>query len=128
MSKMSSKVASNLETPSLCALARQAARGHRACEELLQRCRPIVHAIVLDRVRNPEVAEDLTQEALADLAQALPRLRESAAFNVWLRQITINRCRMWWRRPQPVRPAGGSSAASTLRRPPWQQGSGSVNL
>jgi RNA polymerase sigma-70 factor (ECF subfamily) len=99
---MSSKVASNLETPALCALARQAARGHRACEELLQRCRPIVHAIVLDRVRNPEVAEDLTQEALADLAQALPRLRESAAFNVWLRQITINRCRMWWRRPQPV--------------------------
>lgn len=101
MSDMSKSAASKIGAPSLCALAREAARGHRACEELLQRCRPLVHAIILDRVRNPEVAEDLTQEALADVAQALPRLRETAAFNVWLRQIAINRCRRWWRRPQP---------------------------
>ncbi|MEI6499735.1 MAG: sigma-70 family RNA polymerase sigma factor [Armatimonadota bacterium] len=69
-------------------------------ERLLARCRPIVQALILDRVRNPEVAEDLTQETLTDLSQSLPHLRDRQAFVGWLREIAINRCRRWWRRPE----------------------------
>lgn len=69
-----------------------------AVEALLLRARPLVHAIILDRVRNPEAAEDLTQEALTDLVQGLSELREPGAFLSWVRTIALNRCRMWWRR------------------------------
>ncbi len=82
-------------------LARDVARGHAEMDLLLQRCRPIVFAVVLDRVHNPELSEDLTQEALTAVAQALPGLREPRAFYAWLRQIAVNRCKMWWRRPRP---------------------------
>ena len=87
--------------PALPDLAREAASHRAALEPLLRRCRPIVYAIVLDRVHHPDTAEDLTQDALADLVQALPGLRDCQAFPAWLRQIAINRCRMWWRRPRP---------------------------
>jgi RNA polymerase sigma factor (sigma-70 family) len=70
-----------------------------AMSRLLQRCRPAVYALILDRVHRPEVAEDLAQEALSDVARGLSALREPAAFAGWLRELALNRCRRWWRRP-----------------------------
>lgn len=69
--------------------------------QALARYRPLVYALILDRVHHAEVAEDLTQETLAAAAGALPRLREPRAVRAWLRQIALNCCRMWWRRPEP---------------------------
>lgn len=97
---MTNQTARTETTQTLGELARQAARGRKALEALLPRCRPIVYALVLDRVHHPDLAEDLTQETLADVAQALPRLRDPSAFVGWLKQVAINRCRMWWRRAQ----------------------------
>ena len=85
---------------SLAELAAQASTSPEALESLLRRCRPALYALILDRVGQREVAEDLTQEALTDVARSLPRLREPSAFAAWLRQIAINRCKMWWRRPE----------------------------
>jgi len=79
-------------------LARAAQQSPTDREALLARARPFVHAVILDRVRRPEAAEDLTQEALADLVRGLPGLRDPGAVLAWLRQIALNRCRMYWRR------------------------------
>lgn len=111
-------------------LARQAQRDPAAVEPLLCRARPFVHALIVDRVRQPEAAEDLTQEALADLAEGLPRLRDAEAVLPWLRQIALNRCRMYWRRrdlqfEQLDDHAGGLRAHDaytvTAQRERWRQ-------
>lgn len=88
------------EPVSLAELAAAAQQTPAALEDLLRRCRPILYAIILDRVHIADVAEDLVQEALHDVMQGLPALRETRAVPAWLRQIALNRCRMWWRRPQ----------------------------
>jgi DNA-directed RNA polymerase specialized sigma24 family protein len=67
-------------TSSLCELASKPRHGHHALELLLQRCRPIIYALVLDRVHNPEVAEDLTQEVLTEVAQSVRKLRDPRAW------------------------------------------------
>jgi RNA polymerase sigma factor (sigma-70 family) len=127
---MSASAVPTTAVPPLADLARQARADRQACELLLQRCRPIVYSLVLDRVHNPEPAEDLTQEVLADMAQALPRLREPRAFHAWLRQIAINRCRQWWRRcPEEPRPLSDDYQrlvredvfAEAARRETWRE-------
>ncbi|MBU0608882.1 MAG: sigma-70 family RNA polymerase sigma factor [Armatimonadetes bacterium] len=111
-------------------LARAAQQAPAALEALLARARPLVHALILDRVRRPEAAEDLTQEALADLVRGLPGLRDPGAVLAWLRQIALNRCRMYWRRQAleyalPSADHGGLRAEDaytvTARREMWRQ-------
>lgn len=101
-----------------------------ALEPLLRRARPFLYALVLDRVRQPEAAEDLTQEALTDLVQGLPELRDPTAFLPWLRTIALNRCRMYWRRrelqyaefdEQVQGPRGHDAYAITAQRETWRQ-------
>lgn len=111
-------------------MARTAQREPAGLEPLLRRARPFVHALILDRVRRPEAAEDLTQEALADLAQGLPALRDTAAVVPWLRQIALNRCRMYWRRREIEYETLGESESRlhapdtyvlTAQRESWRQ-------
>jgi RNA polymerase sigma-70 factor (ECF subfamily) len=51
-------------------------------------------------------AADVTQESFVAAWQQLPRLRDDAAFNPWLRRICVNRARNWLRsrsrRPRAV--------------------------
>jgi RNA polymerase sigma factor (sigma-70 family) len=79
-------------------LVRRAQRQPQQIEPLLQRVRPLVRALILDRIHQPEAAEDLTQDALADVVRGLPALHEPNSFLPWLRTIALNRCRMHWRR------------------------------
>lgn len=111
-------------------LVRPAQRHPAARDPLLRRARPFLYALILDRVHRPEVAEDLTQDALTDVACALPHLRDAAAFPAWLRQIALNRCRMYWRRAELAFntldeeiPTGQASDAYTLtaQRETWRQ-------
>jgi RNA polymerase sigma-70 factor (ECF subfamily) len=73
----------------------------RAFDELARRYRPGVYALCLDRTRDFDTAEDLTQEALLKAHAALGDLREPEAFGPWLRRIALNCCRSWLRRPAP---------------------------
>ncbi|MCE5238549.1 sigma-70 family RNA polymerase sigma factor [bacterium] len=78
-------------------LARRAHGEAGALDDLLHRVRPFVYALILDRIRRPEVAEDLTQEALTDVVRGLPGLHDPSALTAWLRRIALNRCRQYWR-------------------------------
>ena len=73
--------------------------------EQLERYRPLLLAVALDRTGDPEVARDIGQEALELALTHLDQLREPAALPGWLRAIAINCCRQYMRRGWE-RPAG----------------------
>jgi len=66
----------------------------------LQLYRPLIRGW-LHRHRLQEVdVEDLGQDVLAVVVQELPHFRHdgrAGAFRSWLRQVTVNRLRTWWR-------------------------------
>ena len=66
--------------------------------DLIERYRPLVHGVVLERVRNSEDAEDLVQETFVHAHQELSRLEDGARFAVWLSVIAGNTVTDWWRR------------------------------
>lgn len=61
-------------------------------------------------------AADVAQESFVAAWQQLPRLRDSRAFEAWLRRICITRSRNWLRtrgrRPRAAIDTGGGDAAS----------------
>jgi RNA polymerase sigma-70 factor, ECF subfamily len=87
------------QTYDLVAAAKQGERA--AFDALVARYRHGIWALCLDRVGNFDLAEDLTQETILRAYAALPELRADAAFGPWLRQIAVNCCRIWLRRPLP---------------------------
>ncbi len=72
-----------------------------AFRRLAERYRHGVYALCLDRTGDFDLAEDLTQDAILKARAQLRSLREPAAFPAWLRQIALNCCRAWQRRPWP---------------------------
>ncbi|HYM15327.1 MAG TPA: sigma-70 family RNA polymerase sigma factor [Dehalococcoidia bacterium] len=70
-----------------------AARGDSAAfEELYDRHAQGIYNMVLRSVREPRAAEDLCQEIWMKAHRELPRLREPAAFSLWLYRIAAKRC------------------------------------
>src|SRR5262245_57290013 len=64
----------------------------------------------LSRLGELSLAEDAAQEAFLEAYQQLPRLREPAAFTVWLRKIILKQCdRIARRRRVPTEPLDGST-------------------
>ena len=51
-----------------------------------------VYNLALRLVRNPQEAEDLSQEAFVRAWQAMPRFRADARFRTWLYRIVTNLC------------------------------------
>lgn len=77
----------------------RAARGDaEAFRELVVSHRRLVYAICLAESVDPAEAEDLTQEVFLLVHRDLPGLREPEKFLAWLRQVTRNACRLWFRR------------------------------
>lgn len=71
---------------------RDARAGDRqAFARLVARHARMVTAVALARVRDPEVALEVAQEAFLDAWRTLPRLRDDARFAGWLRRIAENR-------------------------------------
>ena len=74
-------------------------------------------------------AEDLAHEAFIEAFVKLGTLREPAKFAPWLKTLTLNLCRMWYRRHQcelieywdelPPTPVGAPGADDTPERLPW---------
>ena len=87
-----------------------ARRGnHEAYGRIVCACQNTVTAIALAITRDVQASEDIAQEAFLSAWQQLDRLRNSASFLPWLRQITRNLARDWLR-AQAQRPLSGEAA------------------
>ncbi len=74
-------------TDDLATLVKRAQGGDRpAYDELTQRFRSALYALALRWLRNPDDAEDLTQDACWQGFQKLGQLRDCRCFFGWLRQ------------------------------------------
>ena len=79
-------------------LVKQTLEGNRqAFDSLVIKYNASIYKLILSYVKNPEDAQELTQEAFIDAYTRLVSLHESEKFYNWLRQIAINRCRNWKR-------------------------------
>jgi RNA polymerase sigma-70 factor (ECF subfamily) len=68
----------------------RAQRGDRdAYGTLAEQFRPTVYALALARLRDPNEAQELTQDVLVHAFRKLAQLRVPAAFAGWLRRITV---------------------------------------
>lgn len=56
-----------------------------------------VYRICLQVAGNRTDAEDLAHDSLVEAFVKLGQLREAERFDAWLRSVTLNVCRMWWR-------------------------------
>jgi len=65
---------------------------HAVLEGLMQRYRQKVMHLALSIVRNPALAEDLSQTVFVKVWQALPKFDGRAAISTWLYTITRNTC------------------------------------
>ncbi len=65
------------------------AGDRQAYGELVERFQPVVYALALERTRNANEAQELTQEVFIHAMTKLDQLREPHAFVSWLRQITV---------------------------------------
>ncbi len=75
------------------ALIERARNGdQKAFEELLKKYKNLVYSIMLRMVRNPQEAEDLTQEAFMKAFHAIHAFNEEYAFSTWLMKIATNNC------------------------------------
>ena len=86
-------------------LVRRAQAGDRAAfDRLAEHYRPALRAMAFLRTSDREAAQDLAQEALTRAWEALPALREPAAFLPWLKRIAARACLSWHRpaRPEPL--------------------------
>jgi RNA polymerase sigma-70 factor (ECF subfamily) len=74
-------------------LVRRAKDGDdRALDALLARHRPSVERIARRMLRDPEDADDATQEALAKVCIRLKQFNGSAQFSTWLHRLAVNTC------------------------------------
>lgn len=65
-----------------------------ALDELVRRHQTVVYNLAYRMLRHREDAEDVTQEAFLKAFEALPRLKDDAAFRSWLSRIAANLCLM----------------------------------
>ena len=75
------------EILNLVTLARAGDRA--AFGELVERFQPAVYALALSKLRNPNEAQELTQEVFIHAMTKLEQLRDAHCFVSWLRQITV---------------------------------------
>jgi RNA polymerase sigma-70 factor (ECF subfamily) len=73
---------------------------HAAFGQLIDRFQGALYARAVRIVRDPQLAQDITQETLLTAYQQLPNLREPAAFPIWLNQILRTHCNRLRRRPK----------------------------
>lgn len=69
-----------------------------ALDSLVRMYRPVVMTFVYPRTGTIQDAEDLTQEILITVCEKINILKEPSAFPAWLKTITLNSCRGWFRR------------------------------
>jgi RNA polymerase sigma-70 factor (ECF subfamily) len=84
-------------------LLRRCLRGEEAAiQTLFERYKEYVFRVAWLMLGNQQDAEDVTQEAFESVFRSLHSYRGDAAFETWLHQIVLNRCRSKLRRKQFV--------------------------
>lgn len=82
-----------LETEKLIETVSKARLGDKnALQNLYLDAHRSVYYLALRMLKNPEDAEDITQEVFITVHEKISELREPATFYKWLNQITANRC------------------------------------
>ena len=82
-----------MEPERLANLIEKAKQGNKsALEELFMDAWSSIYRLALRILKNPEDAEDVTQEVFITIQQKISGLREPAAFYAWANQITANKC------------------------------------
>jgi RNA polymerase sigma-70 factor (ECF subfamily) len=75
---------------------------HSAFDEMVSRYWDRIYAMVHQLLRNPQDAEEVTQDAFIRAHRGLDNFRGESAFSTWLYQIATNLARnrywYWWRR------------------------------
>jgi RNA polymerase sigma-70 factor (ECF subfamily) len=85
-------------------LLRRCLRGEEvAIQQLFERYKDYVFRVAWLMLGDQQDAEDATQETFEAVFRALHGYRGDAAFESWLHQIALNRCRSKLRRKQLVR-------------------------
>jgi RNA polymerase sigma-70 factor (ECF subfamily) len=69
-----------------------------AFDEIVNRCQRHVYNLAYHFTHNCEDAHDISQEVFIKVFRSLNKLRESSAFDVWLRRVTVNACMDYLRR------------------------------
>ncbi len=65
---------------------------NKAFEALLRKYRKSVYYMLLKMIKNPDDAEDLTQEAFAKAFNSIEKFDATYAFSTWLFRIATNNC------------------------------------
>ena len=97
------------ETAKLCELPeakviRMAQRGDAGAFERLYRLHSgRVHALCMRMLRNPDEAEDSTQEVFLHVFRKIQGFRGASAFSTWLHRVTVNTVLMRIRASKPAK-------------------------
>ena len=85
----------------------------RAFEALTVRSHARLYRLAYGILRDPTLAEDVTQQAFLDIWRFLRRLRDPKGFEAWSYRILLDACREEAaRRPEPPPPGGAVVTAS----------------
>lgn len=118
----------------------EAARAgdHDAFRWLVKRHQGLVFGICYRLTGNVHDAEDLAHESFVEAYVKLGTLREPATFTAWLRTLTLNLCRMWYRQQKrnpvefweqlPPAPAETDAGTTAAELPSLFAGLGQLSL
>ena len=63
-----------------------------AFDEIVNRCRGSVYSLAYRFTHNCEDSYDISQEVFIKVFRSLGKLKDSSAFDAWLRRVTVNAC------------------------------------
>ena len=70
---------------------------------LIKRYQEVVNGLALTIVKDPFIAEDISQETFIRAFNNLSKLKNPASFSTWLKKITVNTSKMWLRKQKKER-------------------------
>jgi RNA polymerase sigma-70 factor (ECF subfamily) len=76
------------------------AGDEQAFHRLIVKYQSAIYRLILSYVRNPDDAQELTQEVFLETYRDLGSLRQPEQFQFWLRQIARHQCQDWKRKRQ----------------------------
>jgi RNA polymerase sigma-70 factor (ECF subfamily) len=86
-------------------VARLQARDETAVHELAERFGPMIYQLALRQMKNPEDAEEVTQDVLVKVYRKIGAFRGDSALSSWIYRITFNTAMSRLRTLKPERAA-----------------------
>ena len=90
-----------MEREQLVALVTAAQTGDQtAFNKLYAAFRDMVYTIALRETKNPDTADDVTQDSFVEVIRTIGKLQEPAAFVSWLKTIVYHQCTAFYRKKE----------------------------